>query len=99
MITWILKKPYIKDIGKIQTKKFTFAVSPLEVPQLAPGPGIVFYMLWAMYLGNVIDPEASADVSGPLTRSGHSIVISRDSSVGTLLLGGPVRGFPLMMAC
>ena len=45
MITWILKKPYIKDIGKFQTKKFTFAGSPLEAPQLAPGPGIVFYVL------------------------------------------------------
>ena len=59
------------------TKKITFAVAPLEASQLAPDPGIVFYMLWAMYLGNIIDPEAPADTFGHLTRSGHSTVTNR----------------------
>ena len=82
MIRSTLKFPYIKDFCKIVTFFSTFCWAPLRAPGLAPGPGIVFYMLQAMYLDHTSDPEAPADVSGHLRRSGHRAVTSRPSSAG-----------------
>ena len=74
MITPTIKILYIKDPWKIQTFFFTFRWRRQVRPVLAPGPGIVFYMLWVVYLEYISDSEAVADVSGHRTRSGHHIV-------------------------
>ena len=72
---------------------------PPEVSQIAPGIENVFYMLLTMYLGNIIDPEAPADVSGPLKRSGHSIVTSRHSSAGSTVWEAGYYAMPGPLAC
>ena len=45
MITSIIKYPYRQHSDTTVTFFFFFYVGTLMAPQLAPGPGIVFYML------------------------------------------------------
>ena len=81
---------------QIVTKKILFRWAALGCPGLDPGPGIVFYMLQAMYLHHTSDPEAPTDVSGHPRWSRHRAVTSRTpQKVRT----APTHRLPLMMVC
>ena len=82
MIGSILKFPYNKDLCRIVTKKCTFDWAAVKRSWAAHGPGILFYMICAVYLGQMSGPEPPTVVCGHLRRLERPSVSTRTSVSG-----------------